>query len=209
MSNMPENQFNPEGHVLSTPVIVGGRTDSGAVYTTAGAPGLPQIVFPPDTRTEVDDTRAYPWNTIGQLVMSFPNGKTYTGTGTLVDRQHVLTAAHNVFGNDIGGFVETVYFIPARNGDEMPYGVYGASRVFITEEYYTLSPADPNATPAGDVEDYTQYSQDYAIERQPARRCERAHYGLSRRQACGHDVDRPVRAREARCAVPLLPDRHL
>jgi len=165
MSKKPDIQFNPEGRILSTPVTVAGRTDSGSDYTMGGVPGLPQIVFPPDTRTEVDDTRAYPWNTIGQLVMRFPNGETYTGTGTLVDRQHVLTAAHNVFGNDIGGFVETVYFIPARNGDEMPYGVYRASRVFITEEYYSLSPPDPNATPTGEVEDYTQYTQDYAVVR--------------------------------------------
>lgn len=124
----------------------------------------PEIVFPPDQRVRVENTTGYPWNTVGQLIMQFPNGETYTGTATLVDKRHILTAAHNVFGNDIGGFARNIWFIPARNGDDMPYGVVEGERIFVTEEYYTLSPADPNRT-HGDVLDVTQYTEDYAIVR--------------------------------------------
>ncbi|AHE51898.1 trypsin-like serine peptidase [Sphingomonas sanxanigenens] len=129
---------------------------------SAGTAPLPAIVFPPDTRTRVHNTTAFPYQPQGQLIMQFPDGEEYSGTGTLIDRQHVLTAAHNVFGNDIGGWARNVWFAPARNGDVVPYGFLPASRLFITEDYYTLSPPDPNAVP---VEDYTLYTEDYAVVR--------------------------------------------
>lgn len=126
-----------------------------------GSP-LPAIVFPPDTRTRVMDTTSFPFEAQGQLIMQFPNGEEYTGTATLIDHQHVLTAAHNLFGNDIGGWARNVWFIPARNGDKKPYGTLAATKIFITEEYYTLSPPDPNSVP---VEDYTLYTQDFGVVR--------------------------------------------
>ncbi|WP_426564647.1 trypsin-like serine peptidase [Angustibacter sp. McL0619] len=157
--------FAEEGHALSVPEPQSGQSADGATFTVGSPDGAPQIVFPPDDRKKVTDTTTYPWNTIGELRMAFPNGETYTGTGTLIDKQHVLTAAHNVFGNDIGGWAKTVYFQPARNGEHYPYGNVGATKVFITEGYYTLSPADPNATSDGNVEDYTLYTEDYAVVR--------------------------------------------
>ncbi len=141
-----------------------------AAYVYGNATGLErrlrtspvEIVFPPDTRTRVNNTRQFPYVAQGQLIMQFPNGEEYTGTAVLIDQEHVLTAAHNVFGNDIGGFARNVWYVPARNGDEEPYGVLAAQRVFITEEYYTLSPPDPNSVP---VEDYTLYTQDFSVVR--------------------------------------------
>lgn len=155
MSRDTLSDFPRQGHLLDTPA---GSSPDGDGERVG-------IVFPPDERVRVTDTTNYPWLTIGQLWMSFPNGKSYTGTGTLIDRQHVLTAAHNVFGRDIGGWAKEVYFMPARDGDHKPYGTLPAARVFITEEYFTLSPADPNETPDGNVEDYTLYTEDYAVVR--------------------------------------------
>lgn len=164
MNDRSSAVFAEEGHTLSSPEIPFEELPAEA-YTTGSAEGAPTIVFPPDKRTRVTDTRIYPWSTIGELRMAFPNGKTYTGTATLIDEQHVLTAAHNVFGNDIGGWAKTVYFQPARNGDHYPYGTVGGSKVFITEDYFTLSPPDPNRNSDGTVEDYTLYTQDYAVVR--------------------------------------------
>lgn len=159
--------YPADGHVLGQS---GGARETSGVLKTAGFPGQGvEIVFPPDERTRVEGTTSYPWNTIGQLIMQFPNGEFYTGTATLVDGKHVLTAAHNVFGNDLGGFARNVWFVPARSHDDMPYGIAEAERVFITEEYYTLSPANPNQTPDGEVDDVTPYTEDYAIVRLKAR----------------------------------------
>jgi len=158
-------EFNERGHTLSAPEVSSGASTEGPDFTPDSHEGAPQIVFPPDTRKQITDTTQYPWTTIGQLWMVFPNGETYTGTGTLIDGQHVLTAAHNLYGKDIGGWAKTVYFIPARNGDERPYGNVAASRLFITEDYFTLSPPDPNRIADGGIEDYTLYTQDYAVVR--------------------------------------------
>lgn len=149
-----------EGHDL-TP---SGSAPGSLEPAPAGA-GTPAIVFDPDTRQRVTPTTEFPWNTMGQLIMTFPNGKTYSGTGVLVDPQHVLTAAHNLFGNDIGGWAKEVWFIPARDGDDRPYGTMPAKTIFVTEEYRSLSPADPNATPTGTVEDVTKYTEDYGLVR--------------------------------------------
>lgn len=142
--------------------LAGEPYDAASVARQPAAAPQPEIVFPPDTRTRVLDTTVFPFIAQGELTMQFPNGHTYTGTGTLIDRQHVLTAAHNVFGNDIGGWARNLWFAPARNGGNVPYGFLPATRLFITEEYYTLSPPDPNSVP---VEDYTLYTEDYAVVR--------------------------------------------
>jgi glutamyl endopeptidase len=154
--------LSEHGHTLSSSEFQPGELEEGTAFTPEDFRGPPQIVFPPDQRKRVTDTTGYPYTAIGQLWMSFPNGGTYAGTGTLIDPQHVLTAAHNVYGKDIGGWARSVYFQPARNGDHLPCGTIGASRVFITEDYESLSPPDPNFT---DVEDYTLYTQDYAVVR--------------------------------------------
>ncbi len=122
------------------------------------------IVFPPDTRSQVTDTTQYPFNAIGQLVVKFPNGKTYTSTATLIDETHVLTAAHNVYGADIGGQATQVFFIPARNGDKMPYGYVAASKFFFPRAYKDLNLPSPLEND-GAIEGFSHYENDFAVVR--------------------------------------------
>ena len=119
-----------------------------------------QIVFPPDQRARVTPTTSFPWNSLGQLIMMFPNGGIYSGTGVVIDNRHVLTAAHNVFSNQLGGFATQGVFLPARDGTTVHDSV-DVNRVYITEDYHSLSPAEPE----GDVVDYTPYTEDYAVVR--------------------------------------------
>jgi len=122
------------------------------------------IVFPGSNRIQVNNTTAYPFCTIGQFTMTFPNGKTYTGTGTLLDRNHVLTAAHNLYGNDVGGWARSVTFAAARNGNNYPYNSVAAATIFVPEDYRFLSPPNPDDVPANNI-DYTQYLYDYGLVR--------------------------------------------
>jgi glutamyl endopeptidase len=121
----------------------------------------PLIPFNPDTRAQVNDTTVYPHNSIGQVIMEFPNGKRYAGTGTLLDEYYVLTCAHNLFSYNDGGYATRVDFYPARNGDNYPYGRYSARRFFLPQEYAMLHNPDPNEH--GVVEDYTQYMFDFGL----------------------------------------------
>jgi V8-like Glu-specific endopeptidase len=122
-----------------------------------------QIVFPPDERTRINPTTVPVYNAIGQLEMTFPNGETYTGTGTLISPNAVLTAAHNLFGNDIGGWAKTVKFTPAKNVNEAPFGYKMAAQLYIPELYKRLSPPDPLTAPYGNVEDYSLYMYDFGL----------------------------------------------
>lgn len=162
-------EYSSKGHPLEVEKVEVFETATGELATRSNS-GV-QIVFPPDKRQRVTDTTKFPWRSMGQLLMEFPNGKRYTGTATLIDGSHLLTAAHNVYGKDIGGFATKVWYVPGRDGDVFPYGVVAGKKLFITEDYFTKSPADPNATPDGTVEDYTHYTEDYAVVRleQPLR----------------------------------------
>ena len=96
--------------------------------------------------------------------MKFPNGKFYTGTGTLIDDRHVLTAAHNVYGKSLGGDAVSVEFFPGRNGTEFPYGIVGVSRFFYPAEYADIDIESPleAAVPSDDM---SHYQFDYAVLR--------------------------------------------
>lgn len=122
------------------------------------------IVIPPDTRVQVNPTTVFPYWSTGQLVMTFPNGKQYTGTGTLIDERHVLTCAHNLFGEGQGGPAQQVLYLPARDGNTVPYGVALAERIFYPENYVLHPPANPNVEGIV-VQDYTQYLFDYGLVR--------------------------------------------
>jgi V8-like Glu-specific endopeptidase len=129
-----------------------------------------QIVFPPDTRVPVNPTTGPFFRMVGQLTMTFPNGITYVGTGTLLNQSTVLTCAHNLFDNSIGGWATQVQFTPARNGQLAPFGIFAAAQngLSVPDLYRQLSPPNPNqsngAVPGGLVE-VTQYIYDYGVVR--------------------------------------------
>ena len=124
--------------------------------------GSVEIVFPPDSRQQIKQTLVYPYSAIGRLTIKFPNGKWYSGSGTLIDNRHVVTAAHNLWGDDLGGNAVEIYFSPAQNGGTEPFGRLSASHMWITEEYRTTAPPSPLTN---DVTDYTKYIWDFGLIR--------------------------------------------
>lgn len=122
------------------------------------------IVIPPDTRVQVNPTTVFPYWSIGQLEMLFPNGKQYSGTGTLIAPRYVLTCAHNLYGEELGGPAREVIFYPARDGTVDPYGGIFSTRNFCPDNYLLSPPPDPIADD-GTVRDYTRYLFDYGLVR--------------------------------------------
>ncbi|NIF73525.1 trypsin-like serine protease [Burkholderia sp. Ap-962] len=103
-------------------------------FTQVARTGKVGKVFPPDTRKRITNTKAVPWNAIGELVVTFPDGVTLSGTGTLLDKRHVVTAAH-VLHDENHGKAVSARFYPARNGAVDPFGSYAMKRFFIDDEY--------------------------------------------------------------------------
>lgn len=114
-----------------------------------------------EDRQKVDNTLATPWNTVGYLSVTYPNGQSYRCSGVLVSPYVVLTAGHCVHNKNRGGYATDVRFYPAQYqntlGDNTPRRPYGKSDfAFIraTEAWTQIS--DQDSYPV------TEYRHDFA-----------------------------------------------
>lgn len=89
----------------------------------------PEVIHGPDDRVRVTNTRSWPYTVQGHMIMRFPNGKVYIGSGTMVSKHHVLTAGHCVYSKDDGGWATSIQFNAAQNDGTLPFGSIYASRL--------------------------------------------------------------------------------
>lgn len=124
----------------------------------------PRLQFPPlppraghkgvlgeDQRQRVTDTLSYPWNGIGYLVVQFPNGEVFRGSGFLAGPRTVITNAHNLYAPEFGGWALAVTFAPAQGqataggAVSRPFGSRVGLDWQIHPEYRLIVDADPDA----------------------------------------------------------------
>ncbi len=106
--------------------------DDNDLIAASDSPGLEfalEAVIGPDGRARVNNTGVWPWRVHGHMRMRYPNGRTYIGSGTMVNRHHVLTAGHNVYSRANGGWATAVSFQAARNDSTLPFGTAQATRL--------------------------------------------------------------------------------
>lgn len=94
----------------------------------------PEDVIGDDDREPIHPTDVWPYRATGQLIVRFERGERCIGTGTMVGKRHVLTAAHNVYDADLGGAIHAL-FVPARDGEETPYGYTQAVDIWYPPAY--------------------------------------------------------------------------
>lgn len=88
--------------------------------------------IPGSNPSHVLNTTNEPYKNVGLLRMTFPNNKTYIGTGTVIaiadekDSYYVLTCAHNLFDSSDGGEVKKVEFLRAFNDPQEPFAAIAA-----------------------------------------------------------------------------------
>lgn len=97
----------------------------------------PEVIIGPDDRIRVTNTRAWPYSVQGHMIMQFPNGKVYIGSGTMISKHHVLTAGHCVYSKEDGGWATSVQFNAAQNDNTMPFGSVNASRLLSVTGWTT------------------------------------------------------------------------
>lgn len=86
----------------------------------------PNSVIGADDRVKITTTTTYPWRAQAKLYTTYPNGKTYGCSGTLIQAKYLLTAGHCVYSKADGGWYKKLEVIPGLNGTYKPYGsVYG------------------------------------------------------------------------------------
>jgi len=82
----------------------------------------PQIVIGADNRVRIKYTTIYPWRAVCKVIVTFPSGNSYVGSGTLIGAKYALTAGHVVHLEDEGGWAMSVRVIPGLDGTYQPYG---------------------------------------------------------------------------------------
>jgi len=94
---------------------------------------LPPSVRPQggsDNRVRILNTTAWPNRVHGHVIITYPDHKQYIGSGTMVNKHHVLTAGHVVFSQSNGGWATTVQFNAAQNDATLPFGSAFATYLF-------------------------------------------------------------------------------
>jgi V8-like Glu-specific endopeptidase len=88
------------------------------------APGFEQAetVCGSDDRVRVSPATAVPWRWICQLIITFPDGASFRGTGWFIGPRAVMTAGHCVFSRANGGWARRIEVIPGMDGASRPYG---------------------------------------------------------------------------------------
>lgn len=67
----------------------------------------------------------------GKVSTFWPNGGFTEGSGVLVGKRHVLTAAHNIYNSAFGGWAKVIGFIPAQHGNIKPFGISTANAMRV------------------------------------------------------------------------------
>lgn len=82
-----------------------------------------ETILGSDDRSIVSNTTVDPYKKICLLVITFPNGETYLGSGNLISSDTVLTAGHCIYDSSCGGWATKIAVYPGNNGTTAPYGV--------------------------------------------------------------------------------------
>ena len=76
----------------------------------------------PLTFEQITNTRVAPFNAIVYIETLWPNGRRSMGTGFLLRPDMIITAGHNMYFYEFGGWGRSNVIIPAVNGHETPFG---------------------------------------------------------------------------------------
>jgi glutamyl endopeptidase len=80
------------------------------------------FIFGSDQRTRASNTNLFPNAAIGLVQANYGN-EILEGTGALIGNRTVLTAAHVVYDPSLGGWPDSITFIPGLNGSYVPFGL--------------------------------------------------------------------------------------
>lgn len=95
------------------------------------------LFIPKSTSQEKIDPTTYPYNYVVKLLM-YKNGSTFHGTGVLIDKNHVITNAHNVIDKDSVS-IHTGY----SKNNKGPFGIITVKCILNQTMFYPEEYTDP------------------------------------------------------------------
>jgi V8-like Glu-specific endopeptidase len=100
----------------------------------------------------ISPTAGYPFTSIVELQATFPDHRTFVGSGVMIDRFHVLTAGHVVYAYAEGGFASQIRVTPELSGNAAPFGVAYMTYERTYTPFMNYNRAHPGSTAAGDYD---------------------------------------------------------
>ncbi len=148
-TNQNETYYLPEGAPSTMPSQIGtGVTDEAQMITLPAAQSgdtlypqsnmthsIAESILASDDRIAVKDTTKFPYSATVFILTKFPNGTFYTGSGSMVSSDGVLTAGHMIYSQKNGGWAQTVTVYPGLNGHLAPFGSANAAKLFSVEAW--------------------------------------------------------------------------
>ncbi|MBW8309736.1 MAG: SEL1-like repeat protein [Candidatus Paracaedibacteraceae bacterium] len=92
-----------------------------------------------DKRQPISNTKEFPYSTQVYFTATFPHtaiGSCEIGSGTFIDKDVILTAAHVVYSHEKGGYCTTLKCIPAAQGRVAPFGISSENRTIMVSPKY-------------------------------------------------------------------------
>jgi V8-like Glu-specific endopeptidase len=90
----------------------------------------PHTIFGEDDRKQATYVDSFPYSANVFVLATFPNGKSYIGSGAFVGATTVLTAAHVIYSDEDGGFAVSVAVTPG--GTESKFAAIPATELVIS-----------------------------------------------------------------------------
>lgn len=148
---------NPTQTVSSNGEIIKGNQDYKKTEATPSKSSSMETASTSDNRIKVSNTTSSPYNAMAQIDFRDASGNYYTCSGTFLDPDTVLTAAHCVYDNWNHQFYTWWNVYPGENGTTIPYGNFSSTSSYTDTGYITSQAPEPGKTYLGTV----QY--DYAV----------------------------------------------
>jgi V8-like Glu-specific endopeptidase len=102
--------------------------------------------------TPVSPNAGRPFTAIVELQATFPDHRSFVGSGVMVDRYHVLTAGHVVYSYADGGFASQIRATPDLYGNSAPFGVAYMTYERTYSTFMNYNRTHPGMTASGDYD---------------------------------------------------------
>jgi glutamyl endopeptidase len=106
-----------------------GSSESDQALGATRAESSAEVVWGTDDRVRITATTSYPWRAHTKLNVTFPNGKSYMCSGSLIAAKYVITAGHCTHSGGDGGWATRVEVIPGYDNGYRPFGTAYATRI--------------------------------------------------------------------------------
>ncbi|MCS4486121.1 trypsin-like serine peptidase [Staphylococcus americanisciuri] len=131
--NIIENTENSEIYTVSDSSVATENSEVQPIFTTNDSSLSDEKVIGQDSRIAVKNYLADPYKKIVLLKMHF-NNFSAKGTGAMINKNTVLTAAHNVYDFATKSFAEQITVIAGAQG-KLPLGTATVIQKFVPKEW--------------------------------------------------------------------------